>query len=201
MATKIHSAAQFDPFSGDRLCRDIRNDLSESLMLSLESKSLAPSLSVADRYLEMNVKNFMRRYINDRISCYRCVINQLNAIEIAAHEAYVIALLLWDQGLFFEVHEWLESKWYTAHGAQKKIFQALIRAAGTYVHLAYGRDTGAQKMSLKAIETLSIYKKEIPDFLHIELLLKHLKNLSLPPPHLGAQKYVETLKTTSASRS
>lgn len=60
---------RFDPFTY-RLCRDIRNDLSEALMASLHRLDLTPVQKVADRYLAVDPEPVCRQYIDDRLQRY-----------------------------------------------------------------------------------------------------------------------------------
>ena len=176
--------AYFDPFKS-RLCRNIRNELSESLMKTIHSGNIGSSYTVAEKYMSGAIEPFINNYINNRIMRYKVIVTQIQTANIQVHEAYIIALLLWDQELFFEVHEWLEKKWRISQGAEKIILQALIRAAGTYMNLECGRHVGAKKMASKAVENLIHYKESIPVF-NVELLISKLKALDPVPPKLGA---------------
>lgn len=93
--------------------------------------------------------------------------------------------MLWNQELFFEVHEWLEKGWLKAHGTDKSILQALIRAAGTYVHLKHGQREGAKKMAAKAVQTLLQHKAMVPAIFNVEVLIAKLAALDPVPPKLG----------------
>ena len=177
----------FDPFKS-RLCRNIRNELSESLMKAIHDQDIGPSTAVAEKYISENTEPFIIRYIDNRLIRYRTVINQIRSMHAQIHDAFIIALLLWDQELFFEVHEWLENKWRESKGPEKMIYQALIRAAGAYVHLEHGRIVGAREMASKAAASLTRYKRTVPAFLNIELLLSKLKALDPVPPKLGPSK-------------
>ncbi|MCB2184072.1 MAG: DUF309 domain-containing protein [Desulfobulbaceae bacterium] len=181
---------RFDPFQS-RLCRDVRNDLSENLMDAICRKKIAPCLEVAGKYSYPGIFPVIKEYINDRITRYEVIIDQINAANFKPDNVFEIALLLWDQGLFFEVHEWLEQKWLTSQGAEKMVLQALIRAAGTYVHLQYGRPGGAKKMAAKAVDTLVKFPKDIPDFFNVQTLVAHLAKLDTRPPKLGAEELVK----------
>ncbi len=64
------------------------------------------------------------------------------------------AVVLWNLGLFFEVHEVLEHVWYTAEGKMKATLQALIRAAGVYIKREYGFNDSADRIAAKAIPVL-----------------------------------------------
>ena len=71
-----------------------------------------------------------------------------------AEDALAKALVLWDLGLFFEVHEILEQAWHGAHGAEKEILQAMIRAAGFYIKGEYGYFEAGAKMAGRAVAAL-----------------------------------------------
>ena len=174
----------FDPFES-RLCRNIRNELSKSLIRAILNQDIRPSIAVAEQYVSQGVEPFITRYINSRISCYKTVLNQIRTANIKLHDTFIIAMLLWDQELFFEVHEWLENKWRDSKGPEKMISQALIRAAGVYIHLEHGRTEGANKMASKAAASLTRYKRFVPPFLNVELLLSKLKALDSAPPKLS----------------
>lgn len=178
---------RFDPFQ-NRLCRTIRNELSESLMEAIHNRDIAPSYAVAQKYAPESAEKDIKEYISNRIERYSGIINQIESANIAADETDIIVLLLWDKQLFFEVHEWLEPKWLKAKGTEKSILQALIHAAGTYILLEYGRNEGARKMAAKAVALLLQHTKLLPDFLNNELLIAKLKAVDPVPPKLGAQK-------------
>jgi uncharacterized protein len=180
--------ACFNPFNS-RFCRIIRNELSESLMKAIHSCDIGPSYAVGEKYMSEGVEPYITGYINSRIMRYKTVVNQIRTANIQLHETYIIALLLWDQELFFEVHEWLEKKWRSSKGAEKIISQALIRAAGTYMHLEYERNLSAKKMASKAVETLIRHKESVPEFLNAELLIAKLKALDPVPPKFGLPKH------------
>ena len=175
----------FDPFKS-RLCRNIRNELSESLMDAIAGRNIGPSAIVARKYGSEDAEPFIDRYIHDRLMRYQTIMDQIRSAHLQKNDTFMIALLLWDQELFFEVHEWLETKWRADKSAEKMISQALIRAAGVYVHLEHGRTDGARKMALKAVAGLTRYKGLAPSYFNVELLIEKLKTLDPVPPKLGA---------------
>ena len=54
-----------------------------------------------------------------------------------------VAAVLFDAGLFFEVHELLEPHWFRAQGAERERLQGLIQVAVGFQHLANGNLRGA----------------------------------------------------------
>ena len=116
---------QFEPFQ-DRLSRDIRNDLSGTMVEMLDQLDPGSAKLVADQYLGMEIDISYKEYITDRLERYR---SALELIRKGPDDVFWRAMVLWDQKLFFEVHEVLEHAWYQATGDEKKILQAMIRAA------------------------------------------------------------------------
>lgn len=157
-------------------------------MEALPTQDIGPPTAVAEIYVSQSPEPFITRYINNRMTCYKSVLNQIRSANIKMHDTFIIALLLWDQELFFEVHEWLEIKWRDSKGTDKLISQALIRAAGVYIHLEHDRNAGARKMASKAAASLTRYKRFVPPFFNVELLLSKLKTLDPSPPKLGASE-------------
>lgn len=177
---------EFDPFR-NRLCRDIRNDLSESLMTVIHTADSDKLSPVVERYKTLDLEPCMSDYLNDRLTRYHRVFKQIKSAGMSPDETYAIAVLLWNQELFFEVHEWLEEKWLKAIGTEKVVVQALIRAAGTYVHLEHGRREGAKKMALKAVASLLQHQTTVPPVFNVESLVAKLTGLDPVPPKFGEQ--------------
>jgi len=57
-----------------------------------------------------------------------------------------VAAALWNERLFFEVHEVLEAAWKTAAGAERQALQGVIQIAVAYHHLAHGNPRGARSL-------------------------------------------------------
>ncbi|MDX9894504.1 MAG: DUF309 domain-containing protein [Desulfofustis sp.] len=173
---------RFDPFT-DRLSRDIRNDLSESLTDVLSSRSLEPALMVAERYRRHHPAPLYHDYINNRLNAYRRTLDRLAEKNVSA--LLPTAAVLWDLGLFFEVHEILEPAWMSATGDQKLLLQALIRAAGVYVYLEAGYPQRAAKIAGKAVPVLQCLQAAAADSLDMGALINALRELRTEPPRIA----------------
>lgn len=171
----------FNPFT-DRLCRDIRNDLSKALMTSLHHLDPAPAQKIADQYLAANQQPIYKNYIDERMKRYRKVLQLIDHNQI--EEPLPRALVLWDEELFFEVHELLEHAWMDASGETKLIYQAIIRAAGMYVQLDRDNQKGAASMAAKALEVLERNRSALKNAFDIDLLLLKLRGVDPVPPKL-----------------
>ena len=129
----------FDPFN-DRRARDIRNELSKQFCSALAAGDLAPLQARGRALLVDPTASAYADYVTDRMARYE---KTGRSILGNALSSFHQALVLWDHELFFEVHELLEELWMKAVGDEKKALQAMIRAAGGYVHLASGRKKSA----------------------------------------------------------
>jgi len=170
----------FDPFQ-DRLSRDIRNDLSSSLGMVMQEKKMKAPLAVAERYLKQDLAPCYREYIRSRLSRYEAFLKELRQ---GPGDIISQALILWDLRLFFEVHEVLEQAWMKAVGEEKKVLQAMIRAAGVYIKIESGYPDSAEKIARRALPVLEGHKKIIAPYFNPERLLRCLRDLALPPPLL-----------------
>lgn len=170
----------FQPFN-DRMSRDIRNDLSESLVAVLKEKSMTPALEVADKYITDDLPLCYSQYIETRVERYRRCLERI--IEGKTDPLW-LALVLWDEQLFFEVHEVLEHAWLAEKGEEKLFLQAMIRAAGVYIKLDSGYDDAAGRIAAKAIPVLKKNHQRLVQHTAPELLIESLRSLALPPPKL-----------------
>lgn len=176
------SITKFDPFE-DRLCRDIRNDLSEAFAESLAQIDMDPVRKAADKYLIRNIGHIYRDYINERLKRYEKVLDIIQNQKI--ENTFARSLILWDQELFFEVHEVLEHAWLRAEGKEKIVLQAMIRAAGMYIQLDHGNTKGAHKMAAKAVEAFSSNRDAVPPIFDLDLLINKLNQVDPLPPKLN----------------
>ncbi len=171
----------FNPFT-DRLSRDIRNKLSVSLAEAINMRSLEPVLAVADHFLAGNIPEDHQHYITSRLQRYE---SALEKVPATADDHLAIAVILWDLGLFFEVHEILEPPWMKAQGDRKLLLQALIRAAGVYINLELGYTDRATKISGKALPVLTRLEQELKMNMNVGELIATLQELTPEAPHIG----------------
>ncbi len=174
---------RFNPFA-DRLSRDIRNDLSETVIDVLNLRSTATAEEVADDYRRRNLAPPYIEYIDERVKRYGLALKALREDSSLFEQAAV----LWDLGLFFEVHEILEPAWMDAAGNEKRLLQALIRAAGVYINLELDYEQRARKIGAKALPVLKELKQELTAHIDSEALIAALETLSPEPPRLSLQR-------------
>ena len=171
---------RFEPFQ-DRPSRDIRNTLSEALAQAITSGGAEPFEQAAARLRLEHPADIYRDYIADRLARYR---RALAAISPGITDPLRQGMVLWNERLFFEVHEVLEHAWLQAAGRHKLLLQALIRAAGVYIKLEFGYDRQAAKMAGKAREVLATSGDLLRDYFDPAELLAALATLDPVPPQL-----------------
>ncbi len=176
------TGAVFQPFS-DRLSRDIRNDLSESLVDVIREQTLAPAQDVADRYLQTQPAPVYCDYINDRLVRYQ---RALDTVGEKTDNPLFIDFVLWDEQLFFEVHEILEHAWLKAEGEEKLFLQAMIRAAGVYIKRDAGYAEVAVRIGLKALPVLENNRHRLKAYTDPDRLIQALRHEAAHAPLLLA---------------
>ncbi len=67
------------------------------------------------------------------------------------------AAAMFNAGLFFECHEYLEDAWRAAGEPERTFFHGLVQAAAACYHLEKGNLHGARTLAAKAIEKLRPY--------------------------------------------
>ncbi len=173
--------AKFDPFN-NRLSRDIRNSLTDAFMTSLKQKDAGCYLDQSQKWLNRELAPVYIDYLQDRVQRYDRVFQQIQQKQI--DDARIQAVILWNDGLFFEVHDILEDIWHKKQGDERQAIQGLIRAAGVYVHLESDRLNSAERMALKSVRLLEQYEKELAFISNLKILISALETGDPVPPTL-----------------
>jgi hypothetical protein len=163
---------KFDPFNS-RLARDIRNSLSKAFLESVLERKPVYIQRKASEFLELDLEPAYQKYVSSRLSLYEAVLAVIGQEEIV--DELLQAKLLWDYGLYFEMHELLERIWINAEGNERKALQGLIRAAGMKIHAENGNIKAAVSTGLKARAELQSFGKDLRYFKRIETILSDLK--------------------------
>jgi len=172
----------FDPFN-NRLCRNVRNALSEGFKKALDGGTLKPVQRTVRFFLEGDLPAVVLAYIEKRLTAYEGVLADIR--DCRADDPLDIALLIWNRGLFFETHEYLETYWMAAKGDEKRLLQALIRAAGAYVHLEQGNRKSARRIAAKALQGIEQHRQRLTPHFDPQLLLDRLQSLDPDPPRFS----------------
>ena len=104
----------FDPYA-DRTARDIRNELSKAFIRALGAGTRHPVEGEAEKWLAIDLPAPCKTFIRNRLPRYGAVLAEIQGEGIAdpLHRAVVI----WNHGLFFEVHEQVEDFWHESTGS------------------------------------------------------------------------------------
>ena len=178
---KKTATASFDPFN-DRLSRDIRNTLAETFVDALLQLDKSGYQRTAEQWLAGNLDDEYTGYIQDRIKRYDRTFNQIKENRIK--DAKLQALIIWNHGLFFEVHEHLEWIWQKTAGDEYQALKGLIQAAGVYIHLEFNHREAAEKLAIKSSDRIQKYADCLTFIANLNMLLDKLKNLDPAPPQL-----------------
>ncbi len=171
----------FDPFS-DRTARDIRNSMSAAFVDRLTVKSGPSVEEVAASWLARVRQPVYRDYIVRRRWKYRKMIRHIAALGVSEPRSQ--SLELWNAGLFFELHELLETVWHGTRGNERMGLKGLIQAAGAYVHRDRGKPAVAIGLARRARRNLSAGADSLMFVANLDTLIDGLKNISDPPPVL-----------------
>lgn len=169
----------FNPFE-DRFSRDIRNAMSSALASTIETGDDSQLATIIKDFGKQDLAPRYRDYFEDRCIRYQKALESIKT----GQEPIEQAVILWNQGLFFEVHEVLEHAWYHAQGNEKLTLQALIRAAGVYVKKEYGYTAPARKIAGKSWPVLQDNENLLNLFFDPAALILALQHPDQPPPQL-----------------
>ena len=175
------SPDDFDPFN-DRLSRDIRNTLSEAFVESLVQIEPLGYQVAAEKWLVTKPAAGYVNYIQDRLHRYDLVLEKIMASRL--DDALLQSLVLWNNGLFFEFHDHLESIWQQATGDEHQALKGLIKAAGVYIHLEHNRQAAVKSLSIKSLNLIRRYSHCLAFITNLDVLTKRLENSDPVSPKL-----------------
>jgi uncharacterized protein len=183
----ISKPENFDPFA-DRKARDIRNSLSAAFVTSLQQTDPTAFIESAAHWLGDNPVGLYAGYIRARRVRYSQVLDVVRRRQI--QDPLVQTLVIWNAGLFFELHEHLEIVWQSKTGAVRQALKGLIQAAGVYVHQEQGNAKAARRLALRATTLLKAHGRHLACIGNRDNLLAALASPTDPPPrlHLAASR-------------
>jgi hypothetical protein len=172
---------KFDPFS-DRRSRDIRNQLSVAFVQALKTMDSSCFDSVGKKFISDHPAGIYYDYVDDRLKVYQRVFDQIQSGHVNLPTQQVP--ILWNHGLFFELHELLEEMWHPTRGAMRRALMGLIQAAGVYVHLEQGNRKAAANLAERAITHLEATGAQLNFLDGVADIVEHLSRLAPTPPRL-----------------
>jgi hypothetical protein len=180
------SPEKFDPFT-DRTARDIRNALSEAFVTALGAMDSGHYMTAAQQWRGKNLSALYTDYIDNRLLNYARVFNAVHTGNV--NDPLQQALIIWNQGLFFEFHDHLEALWKSETGDMRQALKGLIKAAGVYIHLEQDHQQAAESLAAKAHALLQQYRHCLSFIANPEGLLDRLKAVDPDPPRLDMTSF------------
>jgi hypothetical protein len=171
----------FDPYR-DRLARDIRNGLSSALVKAISGKAAGSLSRQADVWLAKAPAPSYQTYIQTRMGLYARALDEIRALQMLDPRNQ--ALCLWNLGLFFEMHELLETVWLHSRDPERSALKGLIQAAGAYVHLQRGERTAAQRLAKRAVTHLRNGRSCLAFIANLDELIEALAGPAASAPTL-----------------
>lgn len=172
---------KFDPYN-DRIARDIRNTLSSALVNELTGNGDALLSTVADEWLAQVLAPIYQAYIKEKQVLYRQAIGEIKSCN--ATDPRYQAISLWNLGLFFEMHELLETIWQNAFEPERTALKGWIQAAGVYVHYHRGKPDAALGLAQRAVKHLRKGRGCLGFIANLDQLIEALANPSDAAPQI-----------------
>ena len=187
-AAKQNTPTRFNPFT-DRRSRDIRNGLSEALVEAMAADDQVIYHRAASKWLSMDLPPAFESYIRDRLDRY----DQVLSGDSSPHPSRPFARFIdiWNQGLFFEAHEYLETIWQRTSGDMHKALKGLIKAAGVYVHLENNNQHSARRLGPKALRQMKDHAHCLSFIANLDTLLACIERLDPVSPQLVLEDNVD----------
>lgn len=79
---------------------------------------------------------------------------RMNECEGSLHPSARQGMMLFNQGKYFEAHEELETAWKQERGKIRELYQGILEAAVTYLHITRGNYAGAIKVYQRSMRWL-----------------------------------------------
>jgi hypothetical protein len=178
----------FDPYS-DRLARDIRNSLSSALVNELTGNADGKLAVVADDWLSKGLAPIYQTYIQNRLSIYRRAIDEIRAGHVV--DPRYQAIYLWNLGLFFEMHEILETIWLKTREPERSALKGWIQAAGVYVHFNRGNVNAARSLARKAEKHLRKGRSFLEFIANLDQLIEAISDPTDVAPQIISVHFVD----------
>ena len=171
----------FDPFS-DRTARDLRNDLSTALVAVLTGEDKAQLATAVEQWKTQPLTADYQAYLQDRESRYQTVMADIRSAGIDDPRRQ--SVMLWNAGLFFELHELLETIWHPAVEPERSALKGLIQAAGAYIHAQRGKHQAANGLAGRARTNMQSAAKALAFIGNLQELIDALQHPENSPPRL-----------------
>jgi len=113
---------------------------------------------------EEEIDPFTEEFLKEKASSYQSFLKDLKEdfkpTQEEIERSVEVASLLFEKGLYFEVHELLEEVWMGEFGKNRDFLQALIQIGVAYYHLKNFNVRGFELLIDNALELLKGYRGE-----------------------------------------
>lgn len=103
------------------------------------------------------------------------------------HARALEGIRLFNQGRYFEAHEELEAAWRDEHGRIRELYQGILEAGVTYLHLRRGNMAGAEKVYRRSLRWLNAWPETCRGA-HVGQLRRDLEAAMTQARLLGAEQ-------------
>ena len=145
----------------------------------------------ARKWLANDLPPVLAAYIRDRIQRYDKI--ALGSGRPQGSQAYGTALEIWNLGLFFETHEYLETIWLHSSGDEHQARKGLINSAGVYIHLENQNRRAARRLARRAWQQIRDNSHCLKFLANLDVLLSSLHRLEEEPPRLEFAAHSDTI--------
>ena len=114
---------------------------------------------IAAKIIKQKSKRYCFLFLSDGILppgylAFMLYCRKMNDCEAAIHPRALQGILLFNQGKYFEAHEELEAAWKEETGRIRRLYQGILEAAVTYLHITRGNYAGAVKVYGRSMKWL-----------------------------------------------
>ena len=171
----------FDPYR-DRLARDIRNGLSSALVQEITGEAAGSLSRQAEVWLAKAPGPLYQTYVQSRMGLYGRALDEIRAHQMV--DTRYQAICLWNLGLFFEMHELLETIWLQSRNPERSALKGLIQAAGVYVHVQRGKEIAAQGLANRAVRHLLQGRRCLAFIANLDEIIEALSSPTVAAPQM-----------------
>jgi len=168
----------FDPFK-NRTARDIRNSLTTAFVSEITGKHPGAVGETVRFWLSRTLNAVYLDYIKEMQARYTQALETIR--RTGCEDTRLQSVLLWNSGLFFEMHELLETIFIKTKGRERLALKGLIQASGVYVHTNRGNQKAALGLAVRARKNLSAVMEQLWFIENPDELLENLKDPNKPP--------------------
>ncbi len=174
----------FDPF-GDRMARDIRNSLSSAFISEITGYQPGEIAEVEKFWIAQTQNPIYLDYIEKMKTRYAQAMAFIQ--NCGCKNMYQKIIVLWNEELFFEMHELLETLYCKTTGPERAALKGLIQAAGVYIHVYRGNQKAARGLASRSRKHLLAGMKQLWFISNLVELIDNLKNPTRPPIKLKSR--------------